>query len=236
MRALPFRLGSLYLLSISLSLTWNFINCIKLNDDIFVLLSFTGVEVYPPGRVTMMKQLPSLLMDETGEGAADSRLQQALCVLLQLCRAAELSVQEGSTSVNCEEIVFYRENSQDAYRLFWLPGNVVKETISAGSRLLKELLTPQLVADVNAILEQPDGLEKTASFLEMSLFGPAGNLTDGEPLDVFQRWLDVERASVLNELIRTQGLWRVKLSVMEEFRLAFLVSSSPHHLLETSQI
>jgi len=108
-----------------------------------------------------------------------------------------------------------------------------RESITSAIRLLgpEELSTEMM----DMVEQQPDGLAKFGSYLEMSLFGP--DRDSGEiPADAFQRWLDVERASVLNELIRTQGLWRVKLSVLDEFRLAFLVSSSPCHLLETSQI
>jgi len=54
--------------------------------------------------------------------------------------------------------------------------------------------------------------------------------------EMIQRWLDVERASVLNELIRTQGLWRIKLTVMEEFRLAYLVVGNVTDLLEATRI
>ena len=191
----------------------------------------------------MLKQLPHLLAMEL-EGDAE-RLQHSLSILLQVCRAVEWLVQQkrmANSRLQYEEIVFYRENSQDAYRLLWLPQvaadetGSVKETLSSCIRLLAPLLPTQLADKLSSILQRD--ADRMCQFLEFTMFGPAADMIDGDPdpMDMFQRWLDVERASALNELIRTQGLWRVKLSVMEEFRLSFLISTSPHHLLDTSQI
>ncbi|XP_032793863.2 platelet binding protein GspB [Daphnia magna] len=207
-----------------------------------------GIEVFPPGQVAMLKQLPHLLTMET-EGQME-RLQQSLSILLQICRAMEwLSQQKRVVDrLNHEEIVFYREHSQDAYRLLWLPqeaesglGLSVKETLSSCIRLLTPLLSNQLADKLFVILQRDVmSVDRMCQFLEYTMFGPSADLIDGDhdqsDLDMFQRWLDVERASTLNELIRTQGLWRVKLSVVEEFRLSFLISTSPHHLFDTSQI
>jgi hypothetical protein len=215
---------------------------------LFLYLYFLGIEVFPPGQVAMLKQLPQLLALEM-EGPME-RLQHSLSILLQICRALEWLLQQKRVAnrLNHEEIVFYREHSQDAYRLLWLPqeaepdyGLSVKETLSSCIRLLAPLLSNQL-ADKLFVILQRDGtsVDRMCQFLEFTMFGPSSDLIDGDhdqsDLDMFQRWLDVERASTLNELIRTQGLWRVKLSVVEEFRLSFLISTSPHHLLDTSQI
>lgn len=194
----------------------------------------------------MLKQLPHLLAMEL-EGDVE-RLQHSLSILLQICRAVEWLVQQKRTANNRhhEEIVFYREHSQDAYRLLWLPPHEaeagclsVKETLSSCIRLLAPLLPTQLADKLSCILQRDAvSVDRICQFLEFTMFGPAADLIEGDPdpMDMFQRWLDVERASALNELIRTQGLWRVKLSVMEEFRLSFLISTSPKHLLDTSQI
>lgn len=222
------------------------------NTFIFFLflppIFLVGIEVFPPGQVAMLKQLPHLLTMET-EGQME-RLQQSLSILLQICRAMEwLSQQKRVVDrLNHEEIVFYREHSQDAYRLLWLPqeaesglGLSVKETLSSCIRLLTPLLSNQLADKLFVILQRDVmSVDRMCQFLEYTMFGPSADLIDGDhdqsDLDMFQRWLDVERASTLNELIRTQGLWRVKLSVVEEFRLSFLISTSPHHLFDTSQI
>lgn len=49
--------------------------------------------------------------------------------------------------------------------------------------------------------QQPDGLTKLGSHLEISLFGPdkdSGEIT----VDAFQRWLDVESADAADEAVR----------------------------------
>ena len=173
------------------------------------------------------------------------RLQQSLCVVLQICRAVEWQQQQqqqnSALRIQPEEIVFYREDNRDAYRLFWLTGSGVEERsvrdiLSTSVRLLAPLLTVQQTDKLYSLIQQR--ADKVIAYLEFALFGPSDELMDSdpEPLDTFQRWLDVERASVLNELIRSQGLWRVKLSILEEFRLSFLVSTSPQRLLDTSHI
>lgn len=191
----------------------------------------------------MLKQLPHLLAMEL-DGEVD-RLQHSLSILLQICRALEWLVHQKRVAnrLNHEEMIFYREHSQDAYRLLWLPqesgtGSLsVKDTLSSSIRFLAPLLPTQLADKLSFIVTSTE-LDKLCQYLEFTMFGPATDLIDGDPdpMDMYQRWLDVERASALNELIRTQGLWRVKLSIIEEFRLSFLISTSPHHLLDTSQI
>lgn len=199
-----------------------------------------GVEVFPPGQVATLKQLLHLVAMEM-EGA--ERLQQSLCVVLQICRAVEWLQQQQHNSIRVqpEEIVFYREDNRDIYRLFWLTGSggeerSVRDILSVSVRLLAPLLTVPQTDKLYSLIQQR--ADHVIPYLEFALFGPTDELMDNdpEPLDTFQRWLDVERASVLNELIRTQGLWRVKLSILEEFRLSFLVSTSPQRLLDTSHI
>ena len=46
--------------------------------------------------------------------------------------------------------------------------------------------------------------------------------------------LMVERATVLNNLIRTQGLWNIQLTVYEEYHLLFLVRTCAKMLREAS--
>ena len=194
----------------------------------------------------MLKQLPHLLAMEL-DGELE-RVQHSLSVFLQICRALEWLVQQKRVGhrLNDEEIVFYREHSQDAYRLLWLPqemsqsaGLLVKETLANSLRLLAPLLSTQMADKLSSLIQQQPShsLDKLCQYVEFAMFGPAvDRLDDADPMDTFQRWLDVERASALNELIRTQGLWRVKLSIVEEFRLTFLISTSPHHLLDISQM
>ncbi|KAF0309716.1 hypothetical protein FJT64_019178 [Amphibalanus amphitrite] len=83
--------------------------------------------------------------------------------------------------------------------------------------------------------EDAAALGRARAVLEFLLWGPADlELTEGE--DALQRWLDLERATVLNNLIRTQKLWSVELSVLEEFRLMFLVNTDAATLRDASEL
>merc|ERR1711885_76845 len=73
-------------------------------------------------------------------------------------------------------------------------------------------------------------LGQVKSMLEFMLWGPSDIIFDfkmGREAEsreeALQRWLDLERATVLNNLIRTQGLWNIHLTVYEEYHLLFLV-------------
>jgi hypothetical protein len=193
----------------------------------------------------------------------DESLQRGLCALLQICRAFSWLQEKGIQHVDPDQIVFYRENSQDFHRLLWLPpappprygvrnpaakfarsysdrnSPALKDTLHEIIGILSPCLTVQLAKKLSTVLSETNvkSLEKVALYAEYLLFGPTDDLIgSADPLPLVQRWLDVERASVLNDLIRTQGLWRIKLSVLQEFHLCFLVSVSPQTLIDAGQI
>ena len=95
-----------------------------------------------------------------------------------------------------------------------------------------------------AELLQVDGssmaLGQVKSMLEYMLWGPSdiafevGNQNQESREQALQRWLDLERATVLHNLIRTQGLWRIHLTVFEEYHLLFLVQTCAKMLHEAS--
>ena len=105
-----------------------------------------------------------------------------------------------------EEIVFYRKNSQDALLLPQVATDEtdsVKETLSSCIRLLASLFPTQLADKLSSILQRD--ADRMCQFLEFTMFGAAADMIGGDPdpMDMFQRWLDVERASAFNDLIRT---------------------------------
>ncbi len=66
--------------------------------------------------------------------------------------------------------------------------------------------------------------ESLAATLEVWLWGPPLPSSLSEPLT--QRWLDLERARALNEVLRKGGgLGKVRLTVSEEMRMAFLIGA-----------
>ena len=108
---------------------------------------------------------------------------------------------------------------------------------------------PQIIPSVSmfktmAVILQQGGsvsLGQVKSMLEYMLWGPSDIIFDlkmGREAEsreeALQRWLDLERATVLNNLIRTQGLWNIQLTVYEEYHLLFLVRTCAKMLREAS--
>ena len=98
-------------------------------------------------------------------------------------------------------------------------------------------------------VESSMALGQVKSMLEYMLWGPSDIAFDYEHNhqtsvinsnnqesreQALQRWLDLERATVLHNLIRTQGLWRIHLTVFEEYHLLFLVQTCAKMLHEAS--
>ena len=83
-------------------------------------------------------------------------------------------------------------------------------------------------------------LGQVKSMLEYMLWGPsdiAFKVSTQETREQsLQRWLDLERATVLHNLIRTQGLWRIHLTVFEEYHLLFLVQTCAKMLHDASML
>lgn len=101
-------------------------------------------------------------------------------------------------------------------------------------------LTPTLTRIL--VRDRSESLSKTKAVLEFALWGPvdvdltAGSSAGGgghrEREQALQRWMDLERATVLHGLIRS----RVELSVYDECHLMFLVRSSAKTMCEASAI
>lgn len=101
---------------------------------------------------------------------------------------------------------------------------------------LDELLPTHRLAPLIRVLlrkESAMSLSQVKSVLEFSLWGPS-DVALGVPLRdrelALQRWLDLERATVLHGLVGT----RVQLSVLEECHLLFLVRSSAKMMCEAA--
>lgn len=89
-----------------------------------------------------------------------------------------------------------------------------------------------LIADVLR-KEKAVSLSQAKSILEFTLWGPADiefGSSDREREAALQRWLDLERATVLHGLVRT----RAELTVFEEWHLLFLVRTNAKMMAEAS--
>ncbi|XP_059619247.1 uncharacterized protein LOC132263481 [Phlebotomus argentipes] len=83
--------------------------------------------------------------------------------------------------------------------------------------------------------ERSESLSKAKSILEFALWGPSDVTLAGTPRErelALQRWLDLERATVLHGLVRT----RVELTVYDECHLMFLVRSSAKIMSEAAAL
>lgn len=83
--------------------------------------------------------------------------------------------------------------------------------------------------------ERSESLSKIKSLLEYALWGPSDitlNGTQKERELSLQRWLDLERATVMHGLVRT----RVELTVYDECHLMFLVRSTAKVMAEASMV
>ena len=84
-------------------------------------------------------------------------------------------------------------------------------------------------------------LGQVKSMLEYMLWGPNDIafefIEEHRREEELQRWLDLERATVLNNLIRTKGwLCNIELAVLEEYHLLFLVQTCAKMLHEASKL
>ena len=83
--------------------------------------------------------------------------------------------------------------------------------------------------------ERAVSLSQVKSLLEFSLWGPS-DVALGSPLEerelAIQRWLDLERATVLHGLVRT----RVELTPFDECHLLFLVRTSANIMCQASKL
>jgi len=125
----------------------------------------------------------------------------------------------------------------------------IQDPVGKACEPQQKIELPQIIPSVSmfktmAVILQRDGgvsLGQVKSMLEFMLWGPSDIIFDckmGREAEsreeALQRWLDLERATVLNNLIRTQGLWNIHLTVYEEYHLLFLVRTCAKMLREAS--
>ena len=125
----------------------------------------------------------------------------------------------------------------------------IKEPVKKAQEKHEKIDLPQIIPSVSmfstmAVILQKDAamsLGQVKSMLEFMLWGPSdiifelktGRETESRE-EALQRWLDLERATVLNNMIRTQGLWNIQLNVYEEYHLLFLVRTCAKMVREAS--
>jgi hypothetical protein len=166
-------------------------------------------------------------------------------VLLQLVNGLKTlqaqGIEEGPLSLS--NFVLCREERDPQPRLCILQVLGIGPASEEGSLCQCALTAMQDLLPVTAALtplisdllhqERAVSLSQVKSVLEFFLWGPA-DVTLGTPSSdrelVLQRWLDLERATVLHGLVHT----RVELTAFEECHLLFLVRTSAKMMCEAS--
>lgn len=175
----------------------------EISESLNAFIALREVQPPPPGGASPIERLNSLSAPKTSTYGR-------LCVLQGL-----------SDEMNCSK-------SGDEEHLSSLCKCAMRalEILLPGDKLaplLKELLREERAVSLN----------QAKSVLEFTLWGPL-DVVQGVPLQErelsLQRWLDLERATVLHGLVRT----RVQLNVFEQLHLMFLVRSTAKIMCDAS--
>ncbi|KAK2579901.1 hypothetical protein KPH14_007581 [Odynerus spinipes] len=200
------------------------------------------ISVFPRLQVSTVQAFGSATKDSQDEGAT----RESSFVLLQFVNALKSlqarGIEESPKSLS--NVMLCREDKDACYRLYLLQGLNVdtcdvrrEEKVSLCQCALVALqqlhLTKRLPLVVELLLrEKAVTLSQVKSLLEFSLWGPA-DVTLGGPRErevALQRWLDLERATILHALVRT----RAPLMITDEYQLLFLVRTSAKVMCEAS--
>lgn len=178
------------------------------------------------------------------KAAEEERWKDGSFVLLQLVNGLKTLQAQGieEAPLSLSNFVLCREERDPQSRLCILHvlgvglasegGSLCQCALAALKELLPDAALTPLVSDLLRS-ERAVSLSQVKSVLEFSLWGPM-DVALGTPLSdrelVLQRWLDLERATVLHGLVHT---W-VELTAFEECHLLFLVRTAAKMLCEAS--
>nr|XP_050844585.1 uncharacterized protein LOC127061574 isoform X2 [Vespula vulgaris] len=201
-----------------------------------------AISVFPRLQVSTVQAFGLATKDSQDEGAT----RESSFVLLQFVNALKSlqarGIEESSKSLS--NVMLCREDKDVCYRLYLLQGLNVdtcdvrrEEKVSLCQCALVALqqlhLTKRLPLVQELLLrEKAVTLSQVKSLLEFTLWGPA-DVTLGGPRErevALQRWLDLERATILHALVRT----RAPLTITDEYQLLFLVRTSAKTMCEAS--
>lgn len=113
-------------------------------------------------------------------------------------------------------------------------GTLCKCAFVALTEMLPSTKITAILRDI-LVQERSESLSKSKSVLEFVLWGPSDVVLSGSTKEremALQRWLDLERATVLHGLVRT----RIELTVYDECHLMFLVRSTAKIMNDAAKI
>ncbi|KAI4491723.1 hypothetical protein M0804_003115 [Polistes exclamans] len=201
------------------------------------------ISVFPRLQVSTVQAFGLVTKDSQDEGS----IRESSFVLLQFVNALKSLQARGieESSKGLSNVMLCREDKDACYRLYLLQGLNVdtcdvrsEEKVSLCQCALVALqqlhLTKKLPLVQELLLrEKAVTLSQVKSLLEFSLWGPDDVTTFGlakEREVTLQRWLDLERATILHALVRT----RAPLAITDEYQLLFLVRTSAKMMCEAS--
>ncbi|XP_043465400.1 uncharacterized protein LOC122500505 isoform X2 [Leptopilina heterotoma] len=200
------------------------------------------ISVLPRLQVNTIHTFGAMTKDTIDEGTT----KDSFFVLLQFVNALKNLQARGieESPKNLSNVVLCREDKDACYRIYLLQGLNVDSGEECEEKMaslcqcallaLQELHLTNKLPLVRELLtkEKAETLSQVKSLLEFSLWGPA-DVTLGGPREretALQRWLDLERATVLHALVRT----RAPLTVTDEYHLFFLVHTTSKTMCEAS--
>ncbi|XP_075148691.1 uncharacterized protein LOC142222435 [Haematobia irritans] len=193
---------------------------------------------------------------QTGSGSTNNGMpafddvmtREVAFIMLQLINGMKhlqvKAVEEMPLSLSNVVLSKEYDNKDAQARLCVLQGNHHDEEEPMGTlckcahiALTEMLPTTKMTPIVADILQQDrsESLSKSKSVLEFILWGPSDVQLTGSTKEretALQRWLDLERATVLHGLVRT----RVELTVYDECHLMFLVRSTAKIMNDAAKI
>jgi len=172
----------------------------------------------------------------------DNYVKEIIFILLQVINSVKTLQAAGTEEISrgLPNVVLVRDDKDPYPRVCFLPDsaplNDPASLCACLLQLLKQLpvtyLTPLLCEKLQA--EKASSLSQAKAILEFSLWGPVDiDLTSTGREAALQRWLDLERASVLHGLVRTP---LQHLTVFEQYHLLFLVNTGAKVLSDASLV
>ncbi|XP_071051540.1 putative uncharacterized protein DDB_G0277255 isoform X1 [Onthophagus taurus] len=208
-----------------------------------------SVAILPWMQVHTIESYGDLLKSKSSQ-SIDDHGKDASFILLQLVNSLKVLQAQGIEELpsSLSTFVLSREVDKDThYRIYVLQGlgeDAIRKNDDdtfitlcqcASNAMLKLQIPPKIASLIQNLLknERAVSLTQTKSVLEFSLWGPSDVALSNsikEREQALQRWLDLQRATVLHGLVCT----KVQLNVYEECHLLFLVRSTARMMSDAS--
>lgn len=198
-----------------------------------------------------LEPLASFSRSLASSGASPDWEKEVCFVLLQLINGLKYLQAQGIEDADLSHFLLTHEDATAHKRLIIVEGAPAEERLGLCRTAIDVIRRIFGAPDDDALPDRPDSVQlfrtmtellrangsmalgQVKSMLEFKLWGPSDATSDQQ---VLQHWLDLERATVLNDIIRSQGLLHIELDVHEEYHLLFLVRTCAKTLREAAML